>query len=269
MAAEKKTSQRDIALINILERVADQLTQQDQRIDEISKLLGEQDALHDLRSDNMEKFLREQFELQDRLIDDVARQQSEMLSIVERVVFKQNTWQQDVGPSIEKLNQDFQRYRSDMLGIANEQDRIFNDMKESTKRQGMLASVQEIIDRRLQAMDERAKLQEKPASDHYEYTVKQAEAQARLIAEGSRSFEKLHMDTEKRLGETQKETHRRMEELRIETMRRLLALDGIEEALQVLMVRTEPPEKKPFWVKRVIRRIGLLFKRVFRRTKKV
>ena len=48
-----------------------------------------------------------------------------------------------------------------------------------------------------------------------------------------------------------------LEKLQQDTARRLLVLGDIESALQTLLIRTEPPEKKPFWFIRLLRRAGL------------
>ena len=294
MATEKKASQRDMALISILERMADQLTQQDQRIEEISNRQIESSAAQDRRIEEIANLQRELLSTHDQRSEDMTKRQHELSSTLDRLALRQNLWQQNTGPSIEKLNQDFQRYRSDMLGIVNEQDRITDDMKEMTKRQGSLAMAQESIDMTLTRLAEWSAAVERSMREHYEYTIRQADVFPRLTAEATRSNEKLHMDTEKRLeethkaelkktdelrletvklhmdsekrlGETHKEQLKKIDELRSETIHRLLALDGIESALQILLKRTEPPEKKPFWIKRVFRSISLFFKKIYRK----
>ena len=271
MATERKPTQRDMALINILERVAEQLTQQDHRLDDIAKrqleLSSQERQLEDIirrqleQSSAMDRNAQRQLEMLS-VMERITQRQLEQTSAMDRIAQRQNVLQQNTGPLIEKLSQDFQRYRSDMLGIVNEQDRITGEMREMTKRQGTIANSQDIIDRNLTNLSERSKAHEKAVGEQYEYSVKQSEALSKLTMDARHNNEKLHMDTEKRLGENHKEILQRTEALRLDTMRRLLALDGIESALQLLIVRTEPPEKKPFWVKRVFRKVVMVFKRM-------
>ena len=93
----------------------------------------------------------------------------------------------------------------------------------------------------------------------YVDTEKRLETISRDVENVGRNAAKLHEETEKHLKDEQRDIRHQVEELRKETMRRLLALDKIEATLEVIMVRTEPPEKKPFFLLRFFRAIGRLF----------
>lgn len=293
MPTDNKTSQRDEALIKILGRLIDQLKQYDTKLEEISK---------DVKQNN-------------RRMEDISKKHNDLTETVRRVVTQnesRNTMQQDMDTStIEKLTETMHNYRSDMLSMVREQDRIDDGITELSKRQDMIAAAQEEIGSDVAGLDERFELQEKTAREHYEFAVKQGEEASREIAklhadtekylgdehteikkqltdadhkntelhletekhlgEDHREIQKqladadhknteLHLETEKHLGDEHKEIRREVIELRQETKRRLLSLDGIEASLEVLMIRTEPPEKKPFFLIRAFKAVIKLFR---------
>ena len=271
MATEKKPSARDETLVKVLGRLVDQLRQYDVRIEELTK---------DVRQNyvRMEDMTKKQRELYETVMNMVSRNDSS------------RTMQQDVtDTTLEKFSETMLHYRSDMISLVREQDRIDDSIKELSKRQDMIAAAQEEIGKDVSSLDERYEHQEKTSREHYEYSVKRGEASTKEIDDVNRKTAKLHVDTEKHLGDEHKEIkkqlsdaehkntelhletekhlgsehkelRREITELRQETKRRLLALDGIEASLQVLMIRTEPPEKKPFIFIRVLRAIVKLFR---------
>ena len=271
MANEKKLSQRDETLVRILERLSDDIQKQG------------------------------------ILLDVVGKQQLEQSANIERVGLAQHARLDLSDAATEKTHETFLRYRSDMLHIVNEQDRLNDIIRDLVKKQAAIAFSQENIANILSELSERLETHEKAVRDVNTYSIKHEEAltslAARLevqentirevnkysirhderlskeISDMSRSVTKLHMDTEKsigdmtraaekRLGEVNRDTQRRFGELSRDTMRRLMALDKIESSLGVLLVRTEPPEKKPFFTVRLYRRFrGWREKRQLRRNK--
>lgn len=262
MPAERKPSQRDITLISILERLSEQLQQYDARLEEISK------------------------------------NQIDLSGATLRTQIRLDARQDGAEVSIEKLQESLARFRSDMLSMVNEQGRIDDTLKELAKKQRAIAEAQEEISRDLAGLKELSKSQEKTSREHFEHSVRQsgevgkefadvnhniarmsAEAEKNIgnehgdlkkqILDTDRKIAKLHEDTEKHLGDGHKDIQRQITELRQETKRRLLALDGIEASLQILMIRTEPPEKKPFIAVRMVRGVRQFLKfkvpEVFRR----
>ena len=298
MAIEKKSSQRDATLVKILERLANQIQEHDNRLDEISKY------------------------------------QKELFESVEKSELRHISRQDLTDAALEKFSETMLRYRSDMLGMVHEQDVMTDSMGGLNKRQDMIAAAQEEIGMELVNLDKRFEQQEKTSHDHYEFAVKQSEEFSReleavshnstdlhadtvkqldevnsdvkqQISDTNRNLAKLHLETskqidegygdirknfsdsnqntaklvsatEKQLGGEHRDLKRAIEQLRMETKRRLLALDGIEASLQVLMVRTEPPVKKPFIVVRAFRgakgffrfKLPEFFKRIFMRGEK-
>jgi len=276
MPSEKKTpeSQREVILVNILERLSNQLNQFEERLEEIE------------------------------------RNQLEMPGVLEKAGLSQNPAKTDNNSELKKLQDAFLRYRSDMLSLVNQQDKLDERLKELYKRQDAIIGAQETISRDTARLDERFNIQEKAVGEHSAFSVRQGEtltrnidnvnrnaaqlfldAEKRLEAlsrdvesvnrnaaklyvdaekrldtiirdvEGvNRSTAKLHVDTEKHLKDELREIRRQLEELRKETMRRLLALDKIEASLEILLIRTEPPEKKPFFLVSAFRKIAEFFK---------
>lgn len=275
MPTEKKTpqAQRETILVNILERLSGQLSQFEDRLEKIEK------------------------------------NQLALPGLVEKAGSTQNSGQPVNDAEFKKINDSIVRYRSDMLSLVNEQDRLNDRINDLLKRQDAIAGAQEVIGRDTSNLGERFGIQEKAVSEHSAYSVKQreefikeldgvnrnnaklyldldkrldsllkdvdgvnrnsgklhVETEKRLegigrdIANVDRNANKLYVDTEKHLKDEHRETQRQLDELRRETMRRLLALDKIESTLEVLLIRTEPPEKKTFFLVRVFHIIGRFF----------
>ena len=227
MADKAKVSGRESALVSILERVVGQLRKQDQ------------------------------------MLEDLAARQLELSAAVERVELGARSRQFDPEAAIGKLQDSFSRYRSDMLSLVNEQDHINKNLTSLNNLINKTTYALENINQKLAGLEERLKVQEKASGEHYTHSLKQAEILPKEIADSNRSVTKLHMDTEKSLATLHQETQRQLGKLQQETTRRLLALDGIESALQTLLVRTQPPERKPFWFVRVFRKVvGFFNKRL-------
>ena len=260
-----------------------------------------------------------QIERQDKLLEDIIRSQNEFSRVVKRTEFSRSSSQGEADAAIEKLNESFSRYRSDMFNLAREQDNMTKGMEDMLKKTSKMAYTLASADQNIADLDERFKKQEKSLHDHYEHSLKQAEMIPKEIADAGRdlaklhagteksiekmhgdtqnqleSFKKLHAETEKSVekmhgdtqlklenftkihGDTEKsiermhgETQRQLERMQKESMQRLLAFDSIESALQTILIRTEPPEKKPLLIVRVFKKIGRFFgvilPRAFRR----
>ena len=230
---------RDQALIGILERLADEMVQQD------------------------------------TMLEDILKRLNEFAGSVEASELHRRSRQVSAEQAHEKLFESFHHYRSDMLGLVNEQDHINKNINELQKMVRDTTYALETTNQRLVSLDERLKLQEKASQEHYEHSLKQAGAFHSEIAESSRNFTKLHADTEKHLGELHSETQRQMDKSQHEILLRLLALDGIVNSLQTLLIRTEPPEKRPPLVVRLFKKLvrffsfklPLLLKKAFHREK--
>ena len=295
---QQQQSQRDTALVNILERLSNQIQQFDSRLTAIEK------------------------------------HQVELPASMERVGMHQSSRFEDTDSEIKKLHDAFMRYRNDMLKLVNETDHLEESMKSLSKRQDTIAAAQEDIGQDTKNLVERFDAQEKVASDHFEFSVRQVEVTSRdivgvnlnttkLFVDAEKRFDavikevggvnsntnklftgadkrfetlskeiegvnrnakelftdtekrlagidgeiegvnrnaaKLHVETERNIKDELRDVRRQVEELRKETMRRLLALDGMESALDVLLIRTAPPEKKPFFVIRIFRKAVKLF----------
>ena len=255
MAGERKLSQRDEMLIKILDRLSDNIWKQELLLDEIIKRQLEQTA-------NIERAWLQLHERHDT--SDSAR---------------------------EKEHEDFLRYRSDMLHLVNEQDRLNDIVKDVGKKQSAIAFSQDSIintlmslDQRfdtqmediskkqttfafsqdsmtnaLAELDKRIEAQEKVIREINKYTIRHEETLSKEIADMNRNVAKLHIETDKIVGNANRETRKQVSEAMHSTISRLQALDRIESTLDVLLIRTEPPEKKPLIIKRLFRKFrGML-----------
>ena len=248
MADNAKMTKRDSALVNILGRMADQLQKQDQAL------------------------------------ENIAARQLELAKALETADYNWKARQIEAEASIAKLQDSFSRYRSDMLSLVNMQDHIDKSMiglsnqeNKSTYALEQVNQALSVIDKgvvslsnqeskttyglekasqALTGLEARIKVQEKSVTDHFAYSLKQAEVLPNVVSDSYRNVAKLHMDTEKNLGKMHHETQRRLEKLQQDTVRRLMVLDDVESALRTLLIRTEPPEKKPFWFIRLFRTLG-------------
>jgi len=224
MSTDSKMSDRDQALIGILERLAGEMQHQD---DMLEDLVARTDALA-------------------KSLETIEHQQKG--STIESRKSKDNLFD----PSRD--------YRSDMLSLVNEQDRINKNIDELQKVVKTAAYALDVTNQKLIGLEDRFSGHEKISNEYYTVAQKQPEIFHSALNASSRDFAKLHADTEKRLGEMYNETARQLDKFQHETARRLLLLDSIVTSLQTLLIRTEPPEKKPFWLKRVFRRIGMFFR---------
>jgi len=224
MAEKAKASDRDKALINILERMGGELQRQG------------------------------------ALLEDLTQRQNEVSQSMRSAEYQLSSQYSDSEKTYGKIQESISRYRSDMLSIVNEQDHINAGVKELRKDIGRTTFSLETNNKRIEDLEARIKASEKAMRDHYDATQKQAEAAPKEFADVRQNVSRLHADTEKRLGEMHRETQRLLDKMTNDTTRRLLVLDGIESALATLLIRTEPPEKKPLWIVRAIARAGVFFK---------
>ena len=220
-AESAKLSERDMTLINVLDRLAAQIRHQD------------------------------------ALIGDLSDSMQELMSAVKNSEQKQQSRLDGTEHSIEKFGEGFTRYRSDLLKIVNEQDRVGELTEELSKRQIQISEAQERINLILEGLEKRFGAQEKTATTHYDYSLKQGIELPKQVEDINRHVSKLHMDTEKRLIEDHRDINKMVRDLRSDTMHRLLSLDGVEASLKELLIRTEPPEKKKFFIFRFVRFIRL------------
>jgi len=219
---ETKMSERDQALIGILERLAGEMQQQD---DMLEALLS--------RTDSLAKSLE---------------------------TLEQQKGSTDSRKSKDTLFDPSRDYRSDMLSLVNEQDRINKNIDELQKVVKTAAFALDVTNQKLVNLDERLTSHEKISNEYYAQAQKQPVIFQEALDESSRNFSKLHAETEKRLGEMSKETMQQLDKFQHETARRLLLLDGIVTSLETLLIRTAPPEKKTSWISRLFRKIGRFFR---------
>ena len=146
-----------------------------------------------------------------------------------------------------------------MISLVNEQDRMNAFTKDLVKQQKLIIGAQEDIVSTISELEDRYKVQEKALGDYYSHTRKEFDSLSTEMIDANRNLMRLHIDSEKRLSEMHTETHKELEKNRLETLSRLLALDGIESALGTLLIRTEPPVKKPFWLFRPFKKMRLFF----------
>jgi len=218
MAGKPEIPQRDSALIKVLERLSDQLQKQD------------------------------------LLLEDIVKHQLKLTKSVESADYNWKMRQIDANEASRMLRESVGRYRSDMLSLVNEQDHINKNIANLSDLVNKTAYALEKAVQILAGLEERVKTQEKTINDHFSHSLKQEKTLPERIADSTRSITKMHMDTEKSLGKMHQETQRQLEKLHQETTRRLLVLGDMEAELQTLLIRTEPPEKKPLWFVRLIRK---------------
>ena len=228
MPDNPKKSERDQALVNILERLVGEMRQQDS-------------MLEDLLARNTE-FTNS--------LDSTWRQMRGKQIDADRAAERSHN----------KLLDSFHHYRSDMLKLVNEQDQININIDALQKSVRTMLFTLDSTNQKLLDLDERLNLQEKISRDHYEYSVKESGEFQGAVDNSNRNYTKLHADTDKQLGELHSETSRQMDKFQHDTMRRLMLLDGITTSLQTLLIRTEPPERKTPWITRMFGKLVNFFR---------
>ena len=258
MAGERKLSQRDEMLIKVLDRM----------------------------SDNIWK--------QEMLLDEIIKQQLEQTANIERAWLQLHMRHDTADSAREKTHEDFLRYRSDMLHLVNEQDRLNDIVKDVGKKQAAIAFSQDSIVNTLTSLDQqfdtqmtdinkkqttfafsqdsmtnaladldkRLETQEKVIREINTYTIRHEDTLSKEIADMNRNIARLHIETDKIVDKSNRETKKQLDEARHDTMRRLQALDEIASSLDVLLLRTEPPEKKPFFIMRLFRKFRSALKKI-------
>ena len=228
MPDNSKKSDRDQALVNILERLVGEMRQQDSRLEELL-----------LRSTELTNSL-----------DSTGRQLRGKQVDAERAAERSHN----------KLLDSFHHYRSDMLKLVNEQDKINSNIDTLQKLVRNTLFTLDTTNQKLLELDERLNLQEKTSREHYEHSVKESEVFQGAVDNSNRNYTKLHADTEKQLGQLHLETSRQLDKFQHETMKRLMLLDGIISSLQTLLIRTEPPERKTPWIVRMFGKMVNFFR---------
>jgi len=227
MAVESKSKERDMALVNILERMADQI--------------GKQEIL----------------------LDKIVRLQNDSVREVSSAQLHRRSLQAETERAIDKLGEAISRFRADMLSLVNEQDSITKNMLELNKLISQAAYQLELTNRKITDMDENVKNQDKVLNDKSDNIIKQTGMIPTELADISRKDAKLHAETEKRIVELQQGVARQLEKMQKETSRRLVILGDIDSRLETLLIRTEPPEKRPLLIVRIVKKTGYFFKHIF------
>ena len=232
---EKKTLNRDEALVMVLERFSKQI-----------------DAI-EMRLNDIEKLQRNIFS------------STEMFS----------PQQDNANKSLLEMKKAILRYHSEMGHIVSAQDNMAKNMEVMTGRQEAAATrqadvlrEQETLNNHLINLADRFEVQEKTTGEHYGFSLKQEQRTTELLDEFGQNLSRLHGETEKLFLKEQQELQNRIQDFRLEATRKMLAFDGIEEVLAVLLHRTEPPEPKPpIWPVRVARKFKSFLRLTFTRVK--
>ena len=241
----KSSNKRDVTLINILERMV------------------------------------EQIHVQDALLKDLITRQVSVTDTIENSIFHQNLLRDEVDSSLKQLQDSFNRYRSDMLTFVHEQDILRKQMDEVLEKCNKIGYSVEDIGKVVSDVDAGFSKLDKDVKNHIEYSVQKWDALPEEFLNTNRNISQINADAEKNLtliqndfkdtndsisllhseiikhiDLTRTETEQHFEKYQKHTTKRLLALDDMMSALETLLIRTEPPEKKPPLPKRIIRAIN-------------
>jgi chromosome segregation ATPase len=224
MSEKANVTQRDKALLAVLERIAGEL--------------GDQDIL----------------------LENIVKSQNEYSKMMHATDIKLDAQRVNTEKLIDKIFDSISHYRSDMLSLVNEQDRINESVNELGKLIKQTTFEIENTNKRISMLEEKIKPLETTISGNYEHSLKHTEITTNLFADMEHNVTMLHAGTEKSLNDLHVETEQQLEKMQQETSRRFLALVGIEAALNTLLIRTEPPVKKTSPIIRMSRRVGVFFR---------
>jgi len=222
----QSSSKRDMTLINILERLADEVN------------------------------------AQEALLKEFIERQGNVSGIMDDSEFKQNLFRDEVDNNIRQLQDSFARYRSDMLTFVHEQDVLSKNMEDALESISKISYTLEETGTTVSGLEKEFVKHEKEVHDHILFSSQKWDNLPHEFSETNRNIAQMHADMEKYFGQVSADIELRFEKYQKETTRRLLALDDMMTALETLLIRTEPPEKKPPLPKRIIRFINRLFRRV-------
>jgi hypothetical protein len=279
--AEKVTmTDRDKALIGILERMADQIQKQDSLLEEVALRLNSfsrDTAEMDIRRDALHRRTEDSFQ---RLYDSLSRYRSDMLSLVNEQDHV-NKNMAELQKLVNKASYSVEVNNTKVAALdelvktqakeIHEHNELFLKQSEKVTALDALVRLQakEVHEHyelflkqseKVTALDALLKTQVKEFHAHYEHSLKQADILPREMFAANKHVTKLHTDTEKQLSKLHFETQKQIEKLQSDTLRRLLILDSFEAQLQTLLIRTEPPEKKTLWIVRLHNRISAFFR---------
>ena len=222
----QNSAKRDMTLINVLERLADEVN------------------------------------AQEALLKEFIVRQGNISGIMDDSEFKQNLFRDEVDNSIRQLQDSFTRYRSDMLTFVHEQDILRKNMEDALESISKISYSLEDTGTVVSDMDKGFSKHEKDVHDHILFSSQKWENLPHEFSDTNRNISQMHADMVKFFGEASTDIELRFEKYQRETTRRLLALDDMMSALETLLIRTEPPEKKPPFPKRVVRFVNRFFRRI-------
>ena len=229
----QSSSKREMTLINVLERLADEVN------------------------------------AQESLLKEFIERQGKISGIMDDSEFKQNLFRDEVDNSIRQLQDSFARYRSDMLTFVHEQDVLRKNMEDALESISKISYSLENTGTSVSGMEKGFIKHEKDVHDHIIFSSQKWDNLPHEFSETNRNINQMHADMEKHFGQVSADTELRFEKYQKETTRRLLALDDMMTALETLLIRTEPPEKKPPIPKRIVRFVNRFFRRIGKGIQKV
>jgi len=297
-AQPQTQSQKDVVLVRILERLSTQIQQFDMRMEEMEKnqlelpdkvekagllnTTGQPDSENDIKKlheaflryrNDMLKLVNDQDRLQESLKELSKRQ--DMIIGAQEIISRDTAMLDDRYGKQEKAVSEYSQFSvhqgealaKDIEGVNKNAAKLYLDTEKRLETitkdiDGVNKNAAKLYldtEKRLDTITRDIDGVNRNAGKLYLDTEKRLDTITRDVESVARNATKLHEGTEKNLRDEQRDIRREVGELRKETMRRLLALDKIEETLEIILIRTEPPEKKPFILIRVFRAVGQFF----------
>ena len=285
-------------LVRILERLSTQIQQFDMRMEEMEKnqlelpdkvekagllnTTGQPDSENDIKKlheaflryrNDMLKLVNDQDRLQESLKELSKRQ--DMIIGAQEIISRDTAMLDDRYGKQEKAVSEYSQFSvhqgealaKDIEGVNKNAAKLYLDTEKRLETitkdiDGVNKNAAKLYldtEKRLDTITRDIDGVNRNAGKLYLDTEKRLDTITRDVESVARNATKLHEGTEKNLRDEQRDIRREVGELRKETMRRLLALDKIEETLEIILIRTEPPEKKPFILIRVFRAVGQFF----------
>ena len=225
---KKNISQRDAALIGILERMADQIR------------------------------------TQDALLKELIDRQNNIANGMTDSEFKQDLRRDEIDVALRNLQDSFARYRSDMITFVREQDIIRKSTDDTLDSIKKIAYALEETGNKVAKIEAGYNKHDKEVHDHIAYITQKWENLPKDFTNTNRNITELRVEMEQYFRRAATDSEENFEKYQRQTTKRLLALDGMMAALETLLIRTEPPEKKPPVPVRIIRSIRRFFQNTAR-----
>jgi hypothetical protein len=139
----------------------------------------------------------EQIHVQDSLIKELIDRQGKVSDATENSIFHQNLLRDEIDEGLNKLHDSFNRYRTDMLTFVQEQDILRQNMEDALEKTSKISFSLEEEGKIVTALEKGFTKHEKDVHDHIEFATEQWDNLPDKFVETNRNIKQVNEDLEK------------------------------------------------------------------------